>query len=135
MTVPDSPQIIIPFTPVPLARQRHDGWTRRTQQRFIDALGALGSVGQAARAVGMTRASAYRLRARPGADSFAAAWDQALDIGRARMFDVAMTRALDGHTTIRITRGGAFTLEPGVARHLVAAAIRDAPPLPASKAP
>ena len=128
MTVPDSPQIIIPFTPVPLARQRHDGWTRRTQQRFIDALGALGSVGQAARAVGMTRA-------RPGADSFAAAWDQALDIGRARMFDVAMTSALDGHTTIRITHGGAFTLEPGVTRHLVAAAIRDAPPLPASKAP
>lgn len=130
MTIADSPQIAIAFTPVPLTRQRHDGWTPTTQRRFIDALGALGSVGQAARAVDMTRASAYRLRARPGADSFAAAWDQALDIGRARMFDVAMTRALDGHTTIRITRGGTFTLDQGVARHLVAAAIREAPPQP-----
>ncbi|CAM8672561.1 MULTISPECIES: hypothetical protein [Sphingobium] len=130
MTTPDSSQIAITFTPVPLTRQRHDGWTPGTQRRFIDALGALGSVGQAVRAVDMTRASAYRLRARPGADSFAAAWDQAIDIGRARMFDVAMTRALDGHTIIRITRGGAFTLDQGVARHLVAAAIRDAPSPP-----
>ncbi|MET0370373.1 MAG: hypothetical protein ABW039_03245 [Sphingobium sp.] len=135
MTQPGPDQIAIAFTPVPLARHRHDGWTPNTQRRFVDALGALGSVGQAARAVGMTRASAYRLRARAGAESFAAAWDRALDIGRSRMFDIAMTRALDGYTSIRVARGGAVTLDPGVARHLVMAAIRDAPPQPPSKVP
>ncbi len=70
------------------------------QKRFIDALAALGSVGQAVRAVDMTRNSAYRLRARPDAESFSAAWDRALDIRCGRIFDIAMTRALDGHTMI-----------------------------------
>lgn len=126
--------VTIAFTPVPLARSRCDGWTPLTQKRFIDALAALGSVGQAVGAVDMNRASAYRLRARPGAESFAAAWDQALDIGRARMFDIAMTRAIEGHTTIRILRGGSVVMDQGVARHLIVAAIREAPPGTTDKA-
>jgi hypothetical protein len=128
MTDTQTDPITIPFTPVPLARHRNDGWTPRTQQRFIDALGALGSVGEAARAVDMTRASAYQLRARPDAESFAAAWDQAIDIGRARMFDIALTRSLEGHTTIRVMRGGSVVLDQGVSRHLLVSAIRETPP-------
>ncbi|MFC3443304.1 hypothetical protein ACFOKF_19300 [Sphingobium rhizovicinum] len=124
----DPAPITIAFTPVPLARSRCNGWTPQAQRRFIDALAALGSVGQAVRAVDMTRNSAYRLRARPDAESFAAAWDRALDIGRARIFDIAMTRALDGHTTIRVLRGGSVIMDQGVSRHLVVAAIREAPP-------
>ena len=41
-------------------------------------LAETGSVMGACEAVGMSRKSAYALRARPGAESFAAAWDAAL---------------------------------------------------------
>ena len=50
----------------------------------------------AARGVGMTKASAYRLRARQGAESFAAAWDRAQSWGQDRMIDVGLEIALCG---------------------------------------
>lgn len=65
---------IPPFLPVPL-RARADGWTPVRQGDFIGFLAETGSVAQAAAEVGKSRASAYRLRALPGAESFAAAWD------------------------------------------------------------
>jgi hypothetical protein len=65
------------FRPVPL-RARADGWSEARQCGFLGALYATGSVAAAAKAVGMTRASAYRLRARQGAESFAAMWDRVL---------------------------------------------------------
>ncbi|HVQ09944.1 MAG TPA: hypothetical protein VMS43_16075 [Allosphingosinicella sp.] len=63
------------FDPVPL-RARKDGWTPERQRGFIRGLVLYRNVGRAARAVGMSRESAYRLRERPGAEAFAAAWDQ-----------------------------------------------------------
>jgi hypothetical protein len=63
-----------PFLPVPL-RARADGWTPERQARFIGLLAETGSVAEAARRVGMARESAWRLRRRPGAASFAHAWD------------------------------------------------------------
>jgi hypothetical protein len=66
-----------PFYPVP-TRTRHDGWTVQRQADFLGMLAETGSVIGACEAVGMSRKSAYRLRARPGAASFAAAWDAAL---------------------------------------------------------
>ena len=65
------------FTPVKL-RSRKDGWTPYKQCGFLAALYQTGSVAKAARAVGMSRETAYRLRAREGAESFAAAWDRVL---------------------------------------------------------
>ena len=65
------------FTPVPL-RYRQDGWTPMRQADFLGALAETRSVSAAARRVGMTRESAYRLRQRDGAGSFAAAWDGVL---------------------------------------------------------
>ena len=65
------------FHPVPL-RARADGWSEARQCGFLAQLYLTGSVTAAARAVGMTRASVYRLRARCGAESFAHAWDQVL---------------------------------------------------------
>ena len=122
------------FTPVPQQRRRADGWTPGAQQCFIRALEAMGSVGQAARAVGMGRRSAYRLRERPGADSFAAAWDRALSMGRMRQFDHAMERALNGVTTIRVLRGGAIDVSGGPDMAFVRSALReDAAPLKATK--
>lgn len=65
------------FHPVPL-RARADGWSVARQCGFLAQLYITGSVAAAARSVGMTRASAYRLRAREGAESFAHAWDRVL---------------------------------------------------------
>lgn len=65
------------FHPVPVGG-RHDGWTLERQADFIGHLAETGSVLAAARAVSMSRENAYRLRRRPGAAGFAAAWDAAL---------------------------------------------------------
>jgi hypothetical protein len=62
------------FTPVPL-RFRRDGWTPGRQADFLGHLAEIWCVAAAARHVGMTRESAYRLRDKPAAESFAAAWD------------------------------------------------------------
>ncbi|MEA3034810.1 MAG: hypothetical protein QOH04_569 [Sphingomonadales bacterium] len=69
------------FDPVP-GRARRDGWTPKRQRAFIDALAGGMGAGAAARAVGMSKQTAYALRRRPGAESFAAAWDEA--VGRAK---------------------------------------------------
>jgi hypothetical protein len=66
-----------PFYPVP-TRTRRDGWTLQRQADFLGMLAETGSVMGACEAIGMSRKSAYALRARPGAESFAAAWDAAL---------------------------------------------------------
>ena len=122
------------FVPVAQQRSRADGWTAETQANFIRALEAMGSVGRAAKAVGMGRRSAYRLRERPDATSFAVAWDRALSMGRVRQFDYAMDRALNGITTVRILRGGAIDVTGGPDMDIVRAALReDAAPLKATK--
>jgi hypothetical protein len=75
--IPPAPVPAPPFVPVPL-RARRDGWTGERQHIFIAALARTGCIGQAAQAAGMSRESAYRLRRRKGAESFAAAWDSIL---------------------------------------------------------
>lgn len=90
VTRPCTPaKYVPPFHTVPL-RIRADGWTPLRQAEFIGHLAETRSVAAAARAVGMARESAYRLRRRPGGEGFDAAWDAALahtasDAGRARM--------------------------------------------------
>ena len=65
------------FHPVPVG-PRKDGWTPGRQAAFIGLLAETRSVEAACRAISMGRESAYRLRKRPGAAGFAAAWDAAL---------------------------------------------------------
>jgi hypothetical protein len=111
--VPDSPHPEagaedpdpLAFTPVALERAHHNGWSPRRQRDFIAAMAAMGTVLHAARAVGMTKQSAYSLRNRPGAESFAAAWDVALQMGYDEAFGQAMARAIHGITTPRYYRG------------------------------
>ncbi|MCJ2188223.1 hypothetical protein [Novosphingobium beihaiensis] len=55
-------------------------WSRPRIHLFLRALAASGSVAAAARAVGVSRQSAYRLRRRLGPD-FARVWDEGLQIG------------------------------------------------------
>jgi hypothetical protein len=70
-----------PFLPVPV-RARADGWTVERQVRFIGYLAETGSVGRAAQRVAMSRESAWRLRGRAGAASFAYAWDTVIALHR-----------------------------------------------------
>lgn len=86
----------LPFTPVPTASTRRDGWTPDKQRHFISQLARCGLVSAAARAVGMSPKSAYALLKRPGADSFVAAWDAAVRTGRAGALALAIDRAVDG---------------------------------------
>ena len=94
MTEPKS-NVVAPFTPVAVA-PRADGWTPEKQAAFIEALGEMGCVASAARAIGMSRESAYRLRARPDAASFRTAWEAALDYAYHRLGEAALDRALNG---------------------------------------
>lgn len=65
------------FEPVPV-RPRADGWTPAKQRAFIEALADTNCAAAAAARVGMSAESAHRLRRRPGAEGFSAAWDAAL---------------------------------------------------------
>ena len=58
-------------------------WTSRKAMAFLDLLAAGESVAAAARRVGMSRQSAYRLRTRAG-EHFAQGWDLAQRAGHAR---------------------------------------------------
>lgn len=77
-------------------RPRHDGWTPEKQHDFIAALAESGCITEAAAAVGMSAASAYRLRARPDASHFRQAWEIALDFAVRRLSEAAFSRALNG---------------------------------------
>ena len=67
------------FVPVPVRMRRHGWWPIR-QARFIGWLAETGSVSAAAARVGLSQETAYRLRAKPGAESFVHAWDSVLAI-------------------------------------------------------
>lgn len=81
------------FHPVPVAA-RKDGWTPARQAAFIGLLAQTRSVEAACRALSMGRESAYRLRKRPGAAGFAAAWDTALGKPHARV-DLASAKSTE----------------------------------------
>lgn len=83
------------FEPVP-RHYRHDGWTPDRQRAFIAALAETGSVKAAAKRINMSPEGAYYLRRQPGADSFRAAWNAALDHGVQRLTDLAIDRAIEG---------------------------------------
>jgi hypothetical protein len=101
----------IDFTPVPRQRKRRNGWTELAQRAFIAALEECGCVARAARAVGLSPRSFYRLLEAEGADSFAAAVDQAVARGVERVRDEAMLRALHGSWVPVVRRGRVVRME------------------------
>lgn len=96
------------FTPWRAKRQRSGGWSPETQRAFIHELTRIGSVEAAARAVGKSSRSAYDLRDKMGAESFAAAWEAAKFRGRECAQSVAIDRALHGEM-VPTFRNGQFT--------------------------
>lgn len=85
------------FTPWRGRNHKPNGWSAATQRAFIYALVRCGSARTAARAVGKSVRSAYLLRDKPGAASFACAWDQAMLLGRQCAVDAAIDRGLHGN--------------------------------------
>lgn len=96
------------FTPWRAARERARGWSPAIQRAFIAELTRIGSVNAAARAVNRSARSAYLLRDKPGAESFAAAWEEALFAGHQSARDTAIERALHGEIMPQF-RNGRFT--------------------------
>lgn len=100
-----------PFVPVPV-RARRDGWTALRQAEFIGWLAQTGCVREAAARVGCSRETAYRLRRRAGAESFAHAWDAVLAIrggneipARKVTPEELWRQAMDGAFILRMRRG------------------------------
>lgn len=127
----DLPLEDLAFTPVPV-KPRRDGWTAPRQLAFILRLALVGGVASAARAVGMSRESAYRLRDHPGAAAFAAAWDKALGWGRGRATDLGTERAIYGEKRGVYYRGRKIGEETMHDNRLLIAAMNRLPPLPAA---
>ncbi len=84
------------FTPWRATRERAKGWSPAVQRAFIVELTRIGSVNAATRAVGRSKRSAYNLRDKLGAESFAAAWEEAVFRGQQAARDTAIERALHG---------------------------------------
>ena len=91
-------------------RKQHAGWTAERQRRFIEHLSLTGSVGEAAATAGVSSRSAYRLRNRAGAESFARAWDAALSLSATRLAAIAFDRALHGRAE-RFYKDGELVME------------------------
>jgi hypothetical protein len=92
---PDPPGSRLDFEPIALAR-RSGGWSPGRQRDFIEALADCGIVREAAARVGMSEQSARRLRSRPDAAGFNAAWAAALQFGAEHLRSVAYERAVEG---------------------------------------
>ncbi|KPP87965.1 hypothetical protein [Erythrobacter sp. HL-111] len=75
---------------------REDGWTLATQAAFLRALSATHSVTEAARSVGRSRQSAYRLRSRLKGKPFDLAWEVAFHHSYDVLAHAALERALNG---------------------------------------
>jgi hypothetical protein len=100
---PDDP--LLGFRPFLHPCPRRNSITPDRQRAFIAALAASGSVRQAARAIGASMEALYNLRARGGAEEFAAAWEKAIDLGIARLEDTALARAIEGELRPIVARG------------------------------
>jgi hypothetical protein len=101
-TIPD-------FQPAP-TRNRNAGWTAERQRKFIEHLALTGHVGEACAVVGFASSSAYRLRDRAGAESFARAWDAALRLCPTRLVAIGLDRAVNGRVE-RHYRNGELVME------------------------
>lgn len=91
-------------------RKRHAGWTAERQRRFIEHLALTGNVGEACAIVGVSSSSAYRLRNKAGAESFARGWDAALRLCATRLAAIAFDRAVNGRAE-RFYKDGELAME------------------------
>lgn len=75
---------------------RSDCWNKHKMAGFLRELAATHSVAAAAKSVGMSRQSAYRLRARLKGEPFDIAWETAFQHAYDALAQAALERALHG---------------------------------------
>lgn len=100
---PDDP--LLGFAPYIHTAPRRNSITPERQRAFIAMLAATGIVTQAARHIGASLEALYKLRNKPGAEHFSAAWELAIDRGIARLEDCALERAIEGEPREVIRNG------------------------------
>ncbi len=79
-----------------LSEDRSARWTRSRMVQFLQELAETHSIASAARAVGVSRQAAYRLKARQRGEPFDIAWETALQDGYDALHQAALERALNG---------------------------------------
>ena len=85
-----------PRAPNATSTARHNGWTLAKQAAFLRQLSATHSVSEAAKSVGMSRQSAYRLRSKLKGKPFDLAWEVAFHHSYDVLAHAALERALNG---------------------------------------
>ena len=110
---PDEPPPLLPSTALDTVENetshyRRDGWTPAARAAFLDMLAQSGVVTDACRKVQRSSQAAYALRNRD--PLFAAGWDAALSMARARLADELFHRAVNG-TVDQVWKDGAVVAE------------------------
>lgn len=90
-----------------LQAERGDRWTAEKQEQFVGRLAETANVSASLAETGMSQAGLYKLRNRSA--GFRAAWDEALDLGYARIEAMLLDRALNGRR--RVSREGQIVEE------------------------
>ena len=102
---PEDDDPLLGFAPYLHACPRRNSITPDKQRKFIAVLAATGIVSQAARGIGKSMEALYKLRHRPGAEAFSAAWDAAVERGLGRLEDCALELALAGEELPIVSAG------------------------------
>lgn len=102
---------LLGFAPVPHVAPRRNSITAERQRAFIEHLAATGIVRQAAKHIGASLEALYKLRARPGAEQFSRAWDEAVDRGVQRLEDCALSCAIEGEERLVVSGGKVLGVE------------------------
>ena len=102
---PEEDDPLLGFAPVPHTAPRRNSITPDLQRAFIAHLAATGIVTAAAKHIGKSLEAIYKLRQRPGAEGFRAAWDLALDRGVSRLESTALSRAIEGEERMVVSAG------------------------------
>ena len=92
------------FADVPIVPP-DDRWTQPLMAEFLRVLAATQNVSAAARAVGLSRQSAYKLRARLKGTPFDIAWETAFQHGFDNLAHVALERAMEGYEVPHYYKG------------------------------
>ena len=96
---------LLGFRPVPHKAPRRNSIVPARQRAFIAKLAETGIVSEAARWIGASLEALYKLRNKPGAEEFRAAWDAAIDRGVARLEAGALHRAIRGEERMVVSGG------------------------------
>ncbi|OBV12269.1 hypothetical protein [Erythrobacter dokdonensis] len=111
--------MLLAFRPYLHKRPRRNSITPDLQRAFVARLAETGIVKAAAVHIGRSLEALYKLRQQPGAEGFAAAWDEALGWGVLRLEDCAIERALsEGLANPRVNSMLAFVIRHRHAQYI-----------------